>query len=574
MKRCIWLVNVAILLGLIAIPRTVSIQVSAQGRREAVYDGTGGSRAPSVPRVTPMPLTEEGVSPQELPSYMALVYMSDRAGNWNIHRFEGGGTTRLTSHSATDWTPAPFSGGNPVVFVSHRDGNPELYVVDYDGTNERRLTYTPAEEWYPKVRPDNARIVFSSDADGDHDIYVMDVDGGNAIQLTHNDVHDSEPSFSPDGRRIVFTRITDASSHEVYIYIMNADGSGQRRLIDKPATAEDYYPVFGAQGEAVFFTRYDAAAGTENVYQYTLATGATRNLTQNQGRNWAPDVSPDGQYIAFSSTRSGESEVWVMRSDGSAAQNISQNPQATDRWVRFAWPLVAVEQEVSAGQVGLGGFWHQASTWLLPIVPSSNSLVWIPPWIAVTISDGPPTGPRKIVRRLTVLGTLTGSCDVPVEARDGITVGAIPPLVRGLITAGNRWHTQQGCTVDLRAWPNGTITINGAVTGGTGLPDALDKDGGPVHLLAKTVVVNGSVSGGNGASLPARGLYGLTFRQAGNGGAVTVNGESIAIGPTGLVAGGWGGDTDPRWTDPECARYRQNGGDGGSVFLGSGALVS
>ena len=126
MKKRIWLLNVVILLSFIVIPRTAPAWVSAQGRGGTVHDGGGGSRAPAVPgAASPLP-TEQAVSPLELPPYMALVFMSDRAGDWNIHRFQDGETTQLTSNSATDWTPAAFSGGNPAAFVSHRDGNPEL----------------------------------------------------------------------------------------------------------------------------------------------------------------------------------------------------------------------------------------------------------------------------------------------------------------------------------------------------------------------------------------------------------------------------------------------------------------
>ena len=567
MKKWIWLLNVVVVLSFIVAPRASPTLVEAQGPGRITDDGSGGSRTPFVPGGG-LPTPEgQASSPQALPDYMELVFMSDSAGDWNVYQWKDNVATRLTPDPDTDWVPRAAPGGGRVAFVSERDGNSEIYVIDFDGTNERRLTNNEHEEWYPSWSPSGTRLAFSSDRDGDHEIFVMDVDGSYVTQLTHNDDWDSHPAYSQDGKQIVFTKWNDVDGDT--IWIMNADGSGQRRLIAKPAGADDYYPAWSPDGKKIVFTRYDPAAGNDDIWEYTLATGAMRNLTNNPAGDWAAVVSSDSQWIAFSSNRTGDEEVWLMPAAGGAPQNISQNPLADDRYPDFFWPRIAVQKSVSAAQVVIGAPWQQASTWLPPGVPTQWDRVLIPAAMTVSITDGPPTGPRKVVRHLTVNGTLNGSCDVPVEAPRGITVGA-----GGLIEAGNQWYTQKGCAVDLRAWPNGTMTINGTVLGGSGRPNALDRDGGPVYLLAKNVAMNGSVQGGDGGSMPSRmGLY-LTWNRGGNGGSVTAHGESITVGAGGTVSGGDGGDTDPTWTDSTCWGYPQHGGNGGPVFLGSGALAS
>ena len=65
-----------------------------------------------------------------------------------------------------------------IAFVSQRDGNPEIYVMNVDGKNQRRLTDNPADEWDPSWTPGGKGIVFSSKRDRNSEIYVMDADGG------------------------------------------------------------------------------------------------------------------------------------------------------------------------------------------------------------------------------------------------------------------------------------------------------------------------------------------------------------------------------------------------------------
>ena len=121
------------------------------------------------------------------------------------------------------------------------------------------------------------KIVFVSSRDGtsSFEIYVMDVDGSNQRRLTDNSAWDLAPTWSPDGSRIAFESNRDGNDE---IYVMDADGSNQRRLTDNPA--------------------WDSFA------------------------SW----SPDGSRIAFSSKRDGNIEIYVMDADGSNQRRLTDNP--------------------------------------------------------------------------------------------------------------------------------------------------------------------------------------------------------------------------------------------------------
>ena len=524
----------------------------------------------------PMPATAQLNEP-----FDELVFMSNAAVGWDIYKWKGGATTQLTFDPMIDWTPRAAPGGGRIAFVSTRDGDAEIYVVDFDGTNERRLTRNESADWYPSWSPSGKRLVYSSDRDGDHEIRIMDVDGSYDIQLTYNNVWDSHPAYSPDGKRIAFTSNLNRNND---IWIMNADGTNLWQLTVNPAN--DQYPAWSPDGKKIAFT--SARGANTDIWIINVDPNPARRLplrlTVNPARDWAPVWSPDGKWIAFSTNRDVDEEVYGIPMVGGVAAGlafpISNNPLADDRYPDFFWPRMP-----AAGKI----VWERTDDWRPRGVPGKRDRVLIP---AGTVNIT--SGNTKVVSSLTVngvlrtdwvhlwgpfgndLGILPSSCSIYVRAPKGIKVGN-----GGTIEAGKDTSSRKGGKVDLNARPDGTITIDGAVRGGEGasVRPHYSEDGGSVYLHAKKVVISatGKVEGGDGGEIKRH------WREAaGKGGDVTVTGEYITIERnllnSGLIKGGDGGNTDTSFKDPtpgcppENCRYPQYGGDGGSVFLGSGFL--
>src|SRR5262245_25310039 len=72
-----------------------------------------------------------------------------------------------------------------IAFVSERDGNPEIYAANEDGTGQVRVTYHGAQDVSPAWSPDGSRLAFASDRSGVWEIYIMNADGSNLVQRTH-----------------------------------------------------------------------------------------------------------------------------------------------------------------------------------------------------------------------------------------------------------------------------------------------------------------------------------------------------------------------------------------------------
>ena len=101
--------------------------------------------------------------------------------------------------------PTPMKTPNPdalvnvsgqIVFVSDRDGDKEIYLMDADGENLLQLTNNDASgDISPVWSPDGELIAFDSERDGDREIFVMDAEGGNQRNLTNNGTMERSPAL-------------------------------------------------------------------------------------------------------------------------------------------------------------------------------------------------------------------------------------------------------------------------------------------------------------------------------------------------------------------------------------------
>jgi TolB protein len=144
-------------------------------------------------------------------------------------------TQRLSSVSDPAWSPD----GRKIGLVSESDGNNDVFVMNADGSGLRRLTRSPASDSAPAWSPDGRRIAFVTNRNGIYEVYVMNADGSRQVALAAPTVGghgtfvgevaapDPAPAWSPDGRRIAFVSDRNGTFE---VYVMNADGSGQRRL--------------------------------------------------------------------------------------------------------------------------------------------------------------------------------------------------------------------------------------------------------------------------------------------------------------------------------------------------------
>jgi uncharacterized protein YjdB len=204
--------------------------------------------------------------------------------------------TKLTPDTTSASDPAFSPDGARLAFVSQRDGNPEIYVMNADGTGATRVTNDPQADGRPSFTPDGQALVFqSSRTAGKQQIWTVNVDGTGLTQLTRDSVN-SSPAASPDGQTIAYVSNRNKDSD---IWLMARDGSNQRQFTRSPQQRESE-PRFLRDGTLAYLVeRREGNRTVQQVMRADLATGATTALTGIDLAIASFAVSPAGDVLAL-----------------------------------------------------------------------------------------------------------------------------------------------------------------------------------------------------------------------------------------------------------------------------------
>jgi Tol biopolymer transport system component len=246
------------------------------------------------------------------------------------------------------------------VFQSEREpGNPfyQIYVLDLSSGDTRRISPGMGKTTCAFFRPNSSEIMFASthldpnskkyqddelafrasgkerryawDYDAAMDIFAFDEKTGAMKQLTTAKGYDAEGGYSPDGQWIAFSSMRDAYNRALTdaekkqldvdpsfygeIYIMRADGSGQKRLTT--VTGYDGGPFFSPDGKRIVWRRFDEKGLIADVWTMNLDGSDQRQVTSFKSMSWAPYIHPSGEYLLFASNKLGFENFEVFMVD-------------------------------------------------------------------------------------------------------------------------------------------------------------------------------------------------------------------------------------------------------------------
>jgi Tol biopolymer transport system component len=263
-----------------------------------------------------------------------IAFVSDRDGDAEIFimNADGSGQTPLTNNTFDDRDPAWSPDGKQIAFFSDRNGgNLDLWVMNADGSGAHQLISIPLGGYSVDWSPDGRQLVFNIGVTGTDNFWLINSDGTGLRQLSFFTTGGGPfgAHFSPDGTRIVFTDNRPTGPDPVAV--MSSSGGAFLDLTSFSGFATD----FTADGQRIVFFADDGPdGGTDNeLFSMTASGTDVRQLTSNASTidDDAPSPSRDGlNRIAFRSDRGGDRELYLMNADGSGVVQLT-NTTGTNR---------------------------------------------------------------------------------------------------------------------------------------------------------------------------------------------------------------------------------------------------
>jgi TolB protein len=230
---------------------------------------------------------------------------------------------------------ATFSGTNGrIAFQGCSDSGCDIYTANADGTAVRRVTEN-GSSIFPDWSPDGKRIAYSSWVSGATAIWIADADGRNARQLTpdEEDASNVWPRFTPDGKSVVYTNCL-GDDCDGGISAINVDGTGQRAIT--PNSGDSYnVGTPSPDGKTLVFMRWHFDGVHMRLYQRAIDDPHEVPLTPPELEAWAPDWSPDGGTIVFSSNvfaNRPNGAIYSLELKSGAIQQLTRPPFPLEDW--------------------------------------------------------------------------------------------------------------------------------------------------------------------------------------------------------------------------------------------------
>ena len=465
-------------------------------------------------RLTNQPGQE--IYPSLSPDGKSVVYASRASGNWDIYlqRVGGKNSTNLTKDSPADDSEPAFSpDGERIAFRSERDGG-GIFVMGATGESAKRLTdfgYNPAwsadgqqivcataelmgaenrlgqsqlfvipaagsgapsdrrrlltagieDALQPQWSPHGRRIAFWSTQGGNRDVWTVAAGGGKPVRATHEPAVDVQPVWSADGRHLYFLsnrggsmnlwmapidedsglvegspeQVTTPSPYTIHLslardgrrlaYVSQAQmGNIHKADFDPDRETVRGIPAPVTRGSMVMgpdvspdgqWLAFSSRMNVEDLFVSRVDGSGLRQLTDDQYRDRGPRWSPDGKRLAFHSNRGG-GQIWTMAADGGGLQRLTHftnaaplQPVWSPDGQRLAITFLATAAERPPKILVLGKPWGESS---LESLPSLGS-----PGESLSLNSWSPDGRRLAGHRRRANGASVGISVYSLDSR-------------------------------------------------------------------------------------------------------------------------------------------------------------
>jgi TolB protein len=270
-----------------------------------------------------------------------ILFISDRDGENEIFIMDPSGKNpvQLTQNQNVEMDPSVSPNGKWIAVSVYCDGQWDLYIMDINGKHLRRLTKSKEPEFSAQWFPDNQKLIFTLKANGLEKIYTISRDGTNLSLLELPDDFKQKnicfSSISPDGKKIAF--VAGSADNDMTWDIYIREDSKTVKQITKDESF-DSCPVFSPDGKKILFV--SNRDGNDEIYVMDIDGKNVKRLTENAFTDTAPTWTPDGKKILFASSRDQEKEgiadVYIMDANGKNQVNLTNAPKKdlAPKWIK------------------------------------------------------------------------------------------------------------------------------------------------------------------------------------------------------------------------------------------------
>ena len=240
-----------------------------------------------------------------------------------IMDYDGANQQKVTANRSLNISASWCPDGQCLAYMTYSTGFPDIVLQNIFGQigMSRPARGTDLiHNYLPRISPDGTRIAYGSTRNGDAmDIYVVNRDGSGQRRLTNNPASDGAPAWSPSGNLIAFTSNRTGS---VQIYTMGPDGTQVKRVENECSHCDR--PTF-APGLTGLLLAYSTQTGVgHDIELYDYNTQQARRLTNSEGTNESPSFAPNGRHVLFFTTRWGKEQLAVVDIDGKNVRRLTE----------------------------------------------------------------------------------------------------------------------------------------------------------------------------------------------------------------------------------------------------------